>query len=80
LEDLGDVPVMGEIRLCHAIDERLRRIVGDETNGELFRDEASGSGASGQHVEQFAAFLFTMLFDFFAETFLAPARGGSRRT
>ena len=70
LSTAGMSPPLERNRFCHAIDEGLRRIVGDESDGELAADELGGGGLSGEHVEELAAFHFAVVFDFLAEDFL----------
>ena len=66
----GDVATGGEIGLGHAIDEALWRIVADKANGQLAREELRRGGASGEQVQQLAAFQFAVLLELLAQHFL----------
>src|ERR1035441_3868423 len=63
VEHGGNVAATREIRLGHAIDEGLRWIIADETDGEFTGEEMRGGRAGGEHVEQLAAFQFAVVLE-----------------
>ena len=62
-QHLADVAVALQEALRHAVHQRLRRIVGDEADGQLARDELRGVGIAGQQVQHLLAFLLAARLD-----------------